>query len=106
MGSRAAQHGLDPHGCLQTALRERARGNPADSQVVDAQPATVRAGAVFGGGLAPGLVSQDDRAVTIQHADPFAKRVERNLNEFVRMDDLTDRKSTRLNSSHLGISYA
>src|SRR5437899_4982355 len=28
------------------------------------------------------------------------------INEFSRLDDFSDRKSTRLNSSHLGISYA
>jgi len=89
VGRRAAHHGLNPHGRFRGPFRGRARGRPADSQVVDAQPAPARAGGVFAGGLAPGLVSQDDRAVAVQHANPFAQRVEGDLNEFVGLDGLT-----------------
>lgn len=85
---RAAQHGLDPHGCLPSAFRERSRGGSADSQVVDAWPALAEAGAVFAGGLVPGVVGQYNPAVTIQRAGALRQGVERHLSEFVGLDGL------------------
>src|ERR1700683_5291387 len=70
----AAQHALYPDGRLEGAFRERARGSPADLQVVDAWPAAAQAGAVFAGEVAPGPVSHDDPTVTIQQPDPFGQR--------------------------------
>src|ERR1035441_520976 len=89
VASRAAQDTLDSNGRLESTLRERARGRPAALQVVDARPAATQRAAVFAGGLAPGLVSQDDRAVTCQHADPLGKGGEGKLHEFVSLRDLT-----------------
>jgi len=53
--NRAVQHAVDPQGRLKSAFGERAVGTPADFQVVDARPATIRASAGLDGRTGPKL---------------------------------------------------
>src|SRR5205814_9790525 len=52
------------------------------------------------------LVSDIDDATLRARRDADPTRTRRNFERHVRVGSASDRKSTRLNSSHLGISYA
>src|ERR1039458_10458090 len=56
--------------------------------------------------VVPGALAQDSTPLKLSLKDAVALALRQNPQVILANLDISDRKSTRLNSSHLGISYA
>src|SRR5262245_23542182 len=112
----AGVHGLSTAYHLALELRARGRGGGADVLVVDktgvaAGASGIACGVVRNNYFQPAMRQLMAHSVETWESDPEAFAYHpvgyMQISPEVMHDDVaTDRKSTRLNSSHLGISYA